>query len=160
MTKEIPLTQGYVALVDDEDYERIIQRKWNVMKHGNNFYGHGHRKIGQGIYKKELLHRVVLNAPKGTIVDHKNGNGLDCRKENLRFSDHSGNMHNSGKRKKNTSGYKGVGWVAHCRKWKARICHHRVEIYLGLYENAQEAAKAYDEAAKVYHGEFARLNFG
>jgi hypothetical protein len=109
-----------------------------------------------------LLHRFILCAAPGTIIDHKNGNGLDCTRENLRFVTSSQNQHNSGRRVytgKRSSRFKGVHWHAETKKWVAQIMAARKYHYLGLFADEEDAARAYDAAATELHGNFARLNF-
>jgi hypothetical protein len=103
---------------------------------------------------------MIMNPPKDKIVDHRNGESLDNRKENLRIAEHWQNCCNKRiNRKDKTSKYKGVGFNKRLKKWQANIHCKGKRIYLGLFENEVDAAKAYDTAAQVYHGEFAVLNF-
>lgn len=157
--KEIPLSQGKVALVDDEDFDRLMAMgKW----HCNDGYGKitlNYRKPdGTRGAKKIWMHRAVLNAPPGKFVDHISGSRLDNRKANLRFCSHNENQRNSGPQKNNTSGYKGVSWHKRRQKFDAKIVSDRKSIYLGSYESAKLAAIAYNEAALKIHGDFAKLN--
>lgn len=99
-----------------------------------------------------------MKPPKGTQVDHRNGNGLDNRKWNLRICSHAQNNMNRGKQKNNMSGYKGVSWHELGKQWMAHIKIHGEETYLGLYPTKEETALAYNKGAKVYYGEFAKLN--
>lgn len=158
MTKELPLTQGKVALVDDEDYERLKHFKWSVLRKPDRYYARRNIKRPQrgGIY----LHREIMNAPPGMQVDHINGDGLDCRRANMRLATNAENGQNRIKRVHNTSGFKGVRLDKRRKKWSARIWVNNKEIHLGMFEIIEEAARAYDEAARKYHGEFARTNFG
>ena len=125
---------------------------------GNQWYAHRSEWMGAK-YKTVLMHRVIMDAPKGMDVDHINGNGLDNRKENLRICTRSQNLHNSKKPSTNTSGYKGVIWNKQCRKWQAKIHTSGKTRHLGLFVGILDAARAYDEAAVTDHREFARGNF-
>lgn len=105
--------------------------------------------------KTYYLHKMIIVTD--SYVDHRNGNKLDCRRENLRLATNSQNMYNRGKTLANTSGYKGV--FKNRNLWMARIKVDKKPIYIGSFATKQEAALKYDMAAKKYHGEFARLNF-
>lgn len=144
---QIPLTQDKFTLIDSEDLEKVSHYKW--------FYGQGYAKTNSG---KLLMHRLILDFPEG-YIDHKNGNGLDNRKGNLRVCNQSKNIANQGICKTNTSGYKGVSWQKNEKKWRSYIHVNQKYIHLGYYRNKKEAAKAYDEAALNYFGEFARMNY-
>lgn len=155
MTKNIPLTKGKIALVDDDDYEWLYIFKWRWQPiHGIPGYA-VRTSNGNRLY----MHRVILNltCENKVEVDHINGNGLDNRRCNLRICNRMQNRRNCRPQSLNTSGYKGV---YHSRKkWRARIEVSGKKIDLGTYETAEEAAIAYDQAAKFYQGEFAWLNF-
>jgi hypothetical protein len=157
--KEITLTNGMTALVDDEDYEKLTKINWYYRREG---YAVGNLPSPEkGVYPKVLMHRYILDAPKGTQVDHINGNKLDNRKENLRIANASTNKANDGLRSTNTSGHKGVTKASGSRKrkpWVAQIKVNYEHIHLGYYATTEEAAKAYNEAALKYFGEFAKLN--
>lgn len=155
MTKIIALTQGKVTQVDDGDFDYLNQLVWHACKHRNTWYA-----LHSTSQKATIrMHRMIMNAPKGVQVDHKNGNGLDNRKKNLRFATHAGNMQNSRKPKNNTSGFKGVYYNKSRKVFQAYIMVNRKHIYLGAFSIPEEAARAYDKAAKKHHGLFARLNF-
>ena len=153
--KTIPLTQGAFALVDDEDFEYLNQFKWCFDG------GYAHRKIR--ISKKDIkiyMHRFILGV-EGQEVDHINGVGLDNRRENLRISTHRQNMQNRKIPSHNTTGYKGVifkGNEKRKKKYQAHIKINGKEKYLGYYFTPQEAALAYNIAAKEYFSEYANLN--
>lgn len=104
------------------------------------------------------MHRLLVGAERGIEVDHKNRDGLDCRRENLRVATRSQNASNSPSIG-GTSKYKGVNWHRARGKWAAYIKHNMVRKYLGLFLSEQDAACAYDAAAIRMHGEFAYLNF-
>lgn len=147
MAKCIPLTQGKAALVDDEDFDKLNQYKWC-------FDGqYAQRKVGN---KTIRMHRVILDSPQ---VDHIDGDGLNNQRSNLRVCTHTQNQMNRAKHKIMSSKYKGVSWNKPTEKWRARIETNQGSLYLGLFEVEEEAARAYDEAAKENFGEFARLNF-
>ncbi len=158
--REIPLTQGKFALVDDDDYEKLSRHKWNVTKSRNTFYaGRTDRTTGRKLNIK--MHREILGLTQydGKLSDHKNRNGLDNRKNNLRIATFSLNNYNRKKNKNNTSGYRGVRWYPRNKKWCAFIRINCEKKYLGIFRNIVDAAKAYDTSAIQYWGENAILNF-
>jgi hypothetical protein len=103
------------------------------------------------------LHRFILDAPSALEVDHINGNGLDCRRSNLRLATHKQNLRNQAAHS-GTSRYKGVSWNRQRNGWDAQICLNGKNRYLGRFRTEVEAAKAYNEGARLHFGEFARLN--
>lgn len=160
MTKEIPLTRGYVALVDDEDCEWVISKKWSVcIPNAHNKYAH-HKKWVGGRSVGILMHRVIAGASgRGFIVDHIDGNGLNNCKENLRICTGAENNINRRKHKVMTSLYKGVFWAKSTSGWAAMVGINGKRIWLGTFKTQEEAAAAYDLAAQNIHGRFAKLNF-
>ena len=151
---ELKNNQGYVigeAVIDIEDFDRIKEWHWSLHKKG---YVWGYRSKDEWI----LLHRLVLGESAGTHTDHKDENKLDCRKCNLRSCTNSQNLMNRGKQRNNTSGYKGVSWDKKVGKWFAYIWKDRKRINLGYYDDKRKAAIIYNEAALIYHGNFAKLN--
>lgn len=147
-----------IALIDDDDYEKLSKIKWYYRK--NEGYAVGNLPSPEkGVYPKVLMHRYIMDAPKGKQVDHINGNKLDNRKSNLRIATASTNKANCGLRKSNTSGYKGVSiQKGRTKKWAAQIKVDYNRIHLGYFYTKEEAALAYNEAALKYFGEFAKLN--
>lgn len=152
MTKSIHLSQGKVTQVDDEDFEFLNQWKWSYRSDGRAVRCDKSNKIIR-------MHRVIMNAPAGTVVDHINGDTLDNRKINLRICSQKENTLNHRRNKNNVSGYKGVSWSKKAGKWRAYIAPNRKQISLGCFMDVIEAARAYDKAAKKLFGKFANLNF-
>ena len=154
--KEIQLTKGKVALVDDEDFEVLSKRSWRL-----GYYNHPITYDLDCPRKTVLMHRVIMNAKKGEIIDHIDGNPLNNTRANLRFCTHAENMRNQKKPKNNTSGYKGVHLNKNkkVKKWKAEIGYNKKLIFLGYFMTPEDAARSWDAAAKMIHGAFARLNF-
>ena len=155
--KTITLSKGYVALVDDEDYEDASRFKWSACEKGHNVYALRNIRIN-GKYHSLYLHRYLMSLScLGKHIDHIDGNGLNNRRENLRLCTNTENLRNQHS-SHGSSKYKGVSWHKR-KKWMARIRVDGVDIYLGVYEEEEAAARAYDKAAKKHFGEFANLNF-
>ena len=149
--KQIQLSQNKVALIDDEDFEWLNQWKWTANKMRNKWYATRRTESREYIY----MHRLILGITDPNIRgDHKDGDGLNNRRYNLRISTPAQNASNRGKNVNNKTGYKGVRYQADG--------YYIAEInkkYLGCFHSPEDAARAYDKAAKQYHGEFAYLNF-
>jgi len=159
MTKQITLPHGLYALVDDADFERLARHRWYAHKDCYTYYAV--RRVGTRAECKTIaMHREIMNAPDGIIVDHINGNGLDNRRANLRLCTDAENRLNSRVRSDNRLGLKGVSQDnRRYRGWRARIKLHGKAIRLGVFPTPGDAARAYDKAARWLFGQFARTNF-
>jgi ribosomal protein L19 len=160
--KRIPLTQGKVALVDDEDYCWLSQYKWHLRKGTNTFYATRHAWIKNKRVTIDM-HRDILKLTPGDkrLTDHKDRNGLNNQKENLRIVSISINIYNrvmNIKRGK-TSIYRGVCWSTRHKKWKASITYCKKVKHLGFFNSQKEAAEIYDKAAIRYYPDLTILNF-
>ena len=160
--REIELTQGYKAFVDDEDYERVVYPKWQVKLNQSSFTQYAVRRRWDKnlkIYVPERLHRVVLDITDTNVhVDHIDMNGLNNCKSNLRIATYTNNAANVRKKRLGSSVYKGVRWHKVDHKWEANIVCNGKQKYLGQFVTEIQAAQAYDKAALELFGEFARIN--
>jgi|ERR1039458_6043986 hypothetical protein len=166
--REIPLTQGYTALVSDRDYARVVAAgPWcahvTKRKDGSvrSLYAK-HAKYQSGTGKQVLvwLHRFILGIADSNIkADHRDHDGLNCQRRNLRRATRKDNCRNLSTPITNTSGYKGVHWETRSNKWKAQIWHGTKREHLGYFSTAKAAATAYDKAARRLFGKFACTNF-
>jgi hypothetical protein len=148
--KEIPLSQGKVAIVDDDMFDYLNQWKWS-------YSGHGYAERRTWPEKKKIyMHRLIAQTPNGMDTDHINHDKLDNRKENLRICTASENMGNSSIK---DGRFKGVSFHKSLNKWEAYITKNYDHKHLGLFQSPEEAAHAYDAAAKKFFGNFAKLNF-
>jgi hypothetical protein len=158
--RKIYLGEGEWTILEPRDYYRLRHFKWFLFGNKSNFYAVRSIKVGTGKTKMAYLHRDILMPSEGLVVDHKNGDSLDNRRANLRLATRSQNSCNSRRDKsKASSRFRGVIFEKHSGLWLARIKCHGKQIGLGRFTNEIDAANAYDEAAKKYHGDFARLNF-
>jgi len=157
--KQIPLTQGKVALVDDVDFKELSKHKWCAYKRGSTFYAARNQPLGNGKRKTIRMHRQIMDALGGVFTDHANHDGLDNQRSNLRSCTNSENQRNRLPQRGGTSEYKGVSWNKAKKKWVAGIQHNNKVIHLGCFNSEREAAKTYDKKAKELFGEFANPNF-
>ncbi len=159
--KKIPLARWLYALIDDEDFERVSEYKWSISTSRGYNYPHTPIRV-EGKIKYIKMHRFIMSAGRGMIVDHKNKDTLDNRKCNLRLCTEAENMRNRAKSKVNSSGYKGVRyfpWNNHTNKpWRAQLGFNRKHIFIGYFATKEEAALAYNAKAKELFGEFASFN--
>ena len=152
----VQLTQGYVAHVDRADYPLVMFFKWCVSRgHGRNLYAET-RSCGRKFY----MHRFLMGEPDGVEVDHRDRDGLNNRRKNLRLSDRSKNLANCGIRSDNTTGFKGVYFFGGTRKkkWCAKVVHRGKTHYAGYHATPAIAARHYNAKARELHGEFASFN--
>lgn len=146
--KKIEIVEGGIALIDDEDFELVNQYKWHLSDKGY--------AIANSKGKKLRMHRLVMGAAEGVVVDHRNRVKLDNQKSNLRITDLSGNACNRTPSKQRELPYKGV--YRNAGRYEARIKINRKPRYLGRFDTAEDAARAYNTAAIELHGEMACLN--
>lgn len=143
--KQIKLSQGKVALVDDEDYEELNKYKWYSYKGGNTFYA-GRNFNSNGKQKTIKMHRIIMNTPKEMETDHIDGNGLNNQKSNLRIVTHRQNGQN--KRINKSSRFVGVCWNEINNKWRAQIKINKKHKSLGVFDTELEAHNAYQNKLK------------
>lgn len=147
------------AIIDEEDFDKVKDYRWRAIfsRRAGRYYA--------GAAKSILMHRLILNAPNGMMVDHIKAypnaelNGLDNRKSNLRLANASQNAAHSVKRITSRSPYKGIWFIKETSRWRSSIRVNYKRIYLGCFAKAKEAAMAYDRAAIKHFGEFALINF-
>jgi hypothetical protein len=156
MHKQIQLTKGQFATVDDSDFEYLNQFKWHLVEKTHKFYAY-RRDYSLNKTKGIMIsmHRVIMNAKPGTIIDHINQDGLDNRKENLKFVSKSQNAFNSGIKSHNTNGFKGIEKSG--TKWRASIKIDGIRFRSDNFVSKEEAAQAYNKLAKLVY-EHAHLN--
>lgn len=151
--------KDYTIYYDEIDSYLFEKYKWSIFSQGKNNYAvRGVRK--GGILTNLKMHRVILNITDPLIlVDHKNHNGLDNRRENLRVCNKSQNAHNGSSHKDSSSKFLGVHKEYYSGRWRAKITINKKQVYLGLYDNEEDAARAFDKAALQRDSNFVNLNF-
>lgn len=162
--KKIPLSRGYHATVDDEDYILLSTHRWSAESDFNkdgslkNIYAVRKMRIN-GKLKRIWMHREICRPASGRVVDHIDGNGLNNSRKNLRECTSSQNQHNQpAQSRKKSSAFKGVYWHIKDKKWIARIKVGGIRRHIGSYSSENDAALAYDAAARELHGDFAKAN--
>lgn len=150
MSREIIANTGQSILVDDSDYEWLNSMAWHITP--KDYASHTEKG------KRILMHRLILNTPKGMLTDHIDRNRLNNTRANLRICTHHENCFNRKKNANNTSDFKGVNWDKKDKKWRAKIYYKEGTKHLGSYTNKMDAAKAYNDAAIKLYGQFAALN--
>jgi hypothetical protein len=155
-TVSVPLTQGKHAIIDDCDADHVLVYRWYAQRIRHHWYAARVDRTS-GTRHMIYLHRFILDAPPTLLVDHRDGDGLNCVRANLRYATKSQNNQNSMKRRTNSSGFIGVQHIRD--QWRATIKIGERLHYLGLFPTAEEAARVYDQAAREHRGDFARLNF-
>jgi hypothetical protein len=159
---EITLTQGKVAIIDNGDLPLVSQYKWHAQKsrdgrvYAKTTLPRAHREERA---KRLSMHRLIMGAPEGVLVDHRNGDTLDNRRSNLRLATNKQNNRNIRPHSDSDSPYKGVTYVKRSACWISKIGDGGKIYHLGYYDDPIEAARAYDQKARELFGEFANLNF-
>jgi hypothetical protein len=165
----ITLTQGKTAIIDDIDAEKAKGFKWHAQKAGQTWYAASWTRIGHigkkwGIARKAeyiSLHRLIMECPPEKEIDHIDGDGLNCRRDNLRICTRTRNAQHALRAKLGKARFRGVsflGNVYRAKPWQARIGVNGKFIHLGCFQTAKEAAIAYNTASFKYHGEFGIRN--
>lgn len=156
---EIPLSKGYVAIVDDDCPDAILEKKWHVLvKRSGKVYAIRNQATPDGGRCTEYLHRAIMSPAVGFVVDHIDGDGLNNQRSNLRVCSNTENVRNSKMHRRNTSGFKGVSWNKDRGGWDARIMVAGKQVSLGCFTHKSEAAEAYDHACVRMHGQYAKTN--
>jgi hypothetical protein len=146
----LPLTQGYVAIIDDEDYERASKYSWHAHHTANGVYARAYQ-LGSGLKNRKLIylhHLIAGRPPAGMVTDHINRNPLDNTRGNLRHVSYSDSLGNQSLRSDSTSGYRGVSWHAQDKLWRAQLTYKYRKVFDGLFHTPEEASAAYEAARK------------
>jgi len=155
--RQVPLTKGYFALVDDEDFDHLMQWSWQLFRCGRSdrkyLYARGRGKDGKHIF----MHREIMLPNPESVVDHINYDGLDNRRSNLRICNQSQNSGNT-RQVRSKIGFRGVTKTLR-GEYVAKLGREGAVVHLGTYPTAEDAALAYDKAAREHFGEFATLNY-
>lgn len=154
MLKEIKLTNGMFTIVDNEDYDKLVNSNW--------YYSNGYAKKSvknesTGKWRYIYLHRLITDVPRKIQIDHINGNRLDNRRENLRFCTNAENGKNRKISKNNTSKFKGVFFYKKGNSWRSMIRVDGRRIFLGDFGSAEAAYEAYCKASSEFHKNFGRI---
>jgi hypothetical protein len=160
--RQVPLSQGLFAIVDDADAPRVSAYLWHARwnETAQTHYAQTNVKKDDGSSTTLQMHRFLMNAPDGVQVDHRNHDGLNNTRENLRLSTRGQNQHNRKVRKSTRSGFKGVSFHKGQGKWCAYINFEKKRVNLGYFTDAKDAARAYNAKARELFGEFASVNPG
>lgn len=145
-----------ICIYSEDDHELVSQYKWSLSKGRNTFYARTNSKHPINGTQGFAMHQLIMGFPKCT--DHKNRNGLDNTRENLRSSTVQENNRNATKQRNNTTGYRGVDYNKNHKAFRARVNINRKSVYCRYFKTAEEAARAYNQAAIKHFGEFANLN--
>jgi len=156
--RQIPLTQGKFSMVDDEDYDELNKFKWYAHGDSNVLYAKRHAVDKYNRKRIIGMHEQIMGYVSGLVCDHIDGNGLNNQRNNLRHVTHHQNTMNA-QSKRGRSNYKGVHWQSREKRWSSKIKMNYKAIWIGYFDNEEDAARAYDVKAKELFGEYARLNF-
>lgn len=157
----IVTTNGYKVFVDCADLELVSGYSWHAAKHAraHTRYAQTNIKGADGKHRSLLMHRLILDPPKGMVVDHVDMDGLNNTRANIRVCTKGESQRNRRNAETSAIPYKGVSFVKHAKKYKANIKVDYKYIVIGHFSTAIDAAKAYDDMALKLHGEYASLNF-
>ena len=153
------------AKVEDKHFDLLSRQKWYAKKQSNNFYAVTYVRTNIKFSDKKWkfcgikMHQLIMPSRPNLVIDHIDGDGLNNQESNLRYASWEHNGHNKKKSVGTSSIYKGVHFHKLCHKWLVKITVRKKQLYLGLYADEKEAAIQYDNAAKKYFGEYARINF-
>jgi len=153
---KIKTTQKKYFTIDERDFKKISQFRWYAVFDGYNWYVATTIRVGN---KRRLLkiHTLIMNTPRGMEVDHKDNNGLNNSRSNLRVCTHQKNCLNRRNRKDNSSGFKGVSWSIRNKKWVARIQVNGKRFNLGYFNSKEKANEIYIKNSKKYHKEYSKV---
>lgn len=155
-TIKVPLGGGYSAVIDTSDAEAVLAHKWTFWRRSyDESLVYAQTKIGG---KNITMHRFLMSPGQGVSVDHRDGNGLNNTRQNLRVASHTQNMRNRKRSSRNKSGFKGV-WQSRPGRWRTEIKKGGKRVFSACFNDPIAAARAYDKAAREHFGEFARCNF-
>lgn len=157
--KTITLTQGQVALVDEADFDWLSQWNWHALWNNRAQNYRAVRNTDCGKHGLIYMSRFILGLSGRARADHINRNTLDNQRHNLRPATHAQNCWNRGLQNNSRSGFKGVSFHGRLQRWQVRVQSSGMARHIGYFDTAEIAAKAYDAAARKYHGEFAFQNF-
>ena len=156
MPMRISLTQGQFTVIDDADWPLVRPYKWYANRSHNKVYAHTSVPRSGGGQSVIKMHRLILGLSDPTVeCDHRDGDGLNNRRKNLRTCSRAENAFNRGARAGNTTGYKGVSWDRDSGRWRAQIMKNGRTYHLGRFDSPEAAHAAYSRAAVEFHGEFA-----
>ena len=155
----LPLTKGYEAVIDLCDLQLVGGRPWCALVRPKTVYV-VRNDVVDGRRVTVYLHRLLTGVPDGVLVDHKSGDGLDNRRDNIRPATKTQNNQNQRMSRRNTSGIKGVAWDCSKQKWQVGIGVKGQRKHLGRFSNIEDAAAAYENGSKKFHGEFGRVVVG
>lgn len=158
MVKQIPLTRGMAALVDDADFDELSRFKWHAVPSGNSFAATRGQWDGHRILHV-FMHRQIMQAEPDRWVDHKDGNALNNQRDNLRFATRRQNRANSRRNTTKTVPFKGVFFHKRINRYGAQLWRAGKSYWLGYFSDPEEAARAYDAKVREMDGDFACVNF-
>lgn len=152
----VPLTKGFVAVIDASDVPLVAGSNWWALQKANGVVYAVRQMRILGKKQNVLMHRVIAGTPNGLLTDHIDGDGLNNRRSNLRHATNEQNQRNRGANRGTRSGLKGVQFHKRDRLWLARITVNKKVYSLGYFKEPEQAHNAYCEAVNQMHGEFGR----